>query len=75
MIVNGNTVRSRLLSAREAARLMGLKDSYLLPERYNDAYHLAGDGVVVPVVSHLAKHIFSAVVEVNRAVLPLAKAA
>ena len=75
MIVNGNTVRSRLLSAREAARLMGLKDSYLLPERYNDAYHLAGDGVVVPVVSHLAKHIFSVVVEVNRAVLPLAKAA
>ena len=75
MIVNGNVVRSRLLSAREAARLMGLKDSYLLPERYNDAYHLAGDGVVVPVVSHLAKHIFSAVVEVNRAVLPLAKTA
>lgn len=54
---------------------MGLKDSYLLPERYNDAYHLAGDGVVVPVVSHLAEHIFSAVVELNRDVLSLAKVA
>lgn len=75
MIVNGDAVRSRLLSAREAARLMGLKDSYLLPERYNDAYHLAGDGVAVPVVSHLAEHIFSAVVEINRAALPLVKAA
>ena len=75
MIVDGNTVRSRLLSPREAARLMGLKDSYLLPERYNDAYHLAGDGVVVPVVSHLAESIFSAVVELNRDVLSLAKVA
>lgn len=75
MIVNGSVIRSRLLSAREAARLMGLQDSYRLPDRYNDAYHLAGDGVVVPVVSHLATHIFSAVVAVNRAVLPLSKAA
>lgn len=75
MIVNGNVIRSRLLSAREAARLMGLPDSYRLPDRYNDAYHLAGDGVVVPVVSHLATHIFSTVVHVNRAVLPLLKAA
>jgi DNA (cytosine-5)-methyltransferase 1 len=75
MIVNGDAIRSRLLSAREAARLMGLKDAYQLPERYNDAYHLAGDGVVVPVVSHLAKHIFSAVVDVNRLALPVAKVA
>ncbi len=75
LIVNGSELRSRLLSAREAARLMGLDDSYQLPNSYNDAYHLAGDGVVVPVVSHLAKHIFSAVVEVNRATPALAKVA
>lgn len=54
LIVDGDEVRSRLLSPREAARLMGLSDSYLLPSRYNDAYHLAGDGVCVPVVRHLA---------------------
>lgn len=75
IIVDGSVIRSRLLSPREAARLMGLKDSYLLPSRYNDAYHLAGDGVVVPVVSHLAKHILGVVIEKNRAVVPFAEAA
>jgi DNA (cytosine-5)-methyltransferase 1 len=57
MIVDRQSVRSRLLSPREAARLMGLPDSYELPSNYNEAYHLAGDGVVVPVVRHLAAHI------------------
>ncbi|HRJ61944.1 MAG TPA: DNA cytosine methyltransferase, partial [Azospirillaceae bacterium] len=51
-------VRARLLSAREAARLMGLPDSYILPPRYNDAYHLAGDGVAPPVVDWLARRLF-----------------
>ena len=56
---NGN-VKSRLLSARETARLMGLPDKYVLPSNYNEAYHLAGDGLAVPVVRHLGKFIFSA---------------
>jgi DNA (cytosine-5)-methyltransferase 1 len=54
MIVEGELLRTRLLSAREAARLMGLADDYRLPLRYNDGYHLVGDGVVAPVVRHLA---------------------
>jgi DNA (cytosine-5)-methyltransferase 1 len=57
MIVKGNKVRSRLLAPREAARLMGLPESYKLPVRYNEAYHLVGDGVVVPVVRFLAENI------------------
>lgn len=57
MIVDGDKIRSRLLSPREAARLMGLPDHYKLPDNYNEAYHLAGDGVVVPVVRHLAAHL------------------
>jgi DNA (cytosine-5)-methyltransferase 1 len=57
-VVDGEFVRSRLISARETARLMGLPDSYELPEGYNDAYHLTGDGVAVPVVRHLAKFLF-----------------
>lgn len=57
MVVEGNKVRSRLLSPREAARLMGLPDSYKLPKNYNEAYHLAGDGLVVPVVRFLAANI------------------
>lgn len=58
LIVHGENVRSRLISPRETARLMGLPDSYELPKNYNEAYHLTGDGVAVPVVRHLAKHIF-----------------
>ncbi len=58
LVVEGDTVRSRLISERETARLMGLPKSYRLPPNYNEAYHLTGDGVVVPVVRHLAKHIF-----------------
>ena len=57
LVVEGNRIRSRLLSPREAARLMGLPEHYVLPDRYNDAYHLAGDGVAVPVVSWIARHV------------------
>jgi DNA (cytosine-5)-methyltransferase 1 len=53
--VIGDQVRTRLLSASEAARLMGLSDGYILPENYNEAYHLLGDGLAVPVVSFLAR--------------------
>jgi DNA (cytosine-5)-methyltransferase 1 len=64
VVVDGSRVRSRLISARETARLMGLDDSYKLPKNYNEAYHLTGDGVVVPVVRHLALHIFDALLNV-----------
>jgi DNA (cytosine-5)-methyltransferase 1 len=57
MIVEGDTVRSRLMSPRECARLMGLPDAYKLPADLNEALGLMGDGVVVPVVRHLAAHI------------------
>lgn len=57
MVVDGQLIRSRLISSRETARLMGLDEEYLLPKNYNEAYHLTGDGVVVPVVKHLAQHI------------------
>lgn len=57
LIISNGHVRSRLLSPREAARLMGLPDTYVLPTNYNQAYHLAGDGVAVPVVRHIAREI------------------
>lgn len=60
LIVDGPRIRSRLLSPREAARLMGLPESYELPDRYNEAYHIAGDGLAVPVVRHLATSLFEA---------------
>lgn len=62
LIVNGSSVRARLISSRETARLMGLPDTYQLPENYNEAYHLTGDGVVVPVVRYLAEQFFEPIV-------------
>ncbi len=56
VIENGN-IRSRLISARETARLMGLPDDYWLPANYNEAYHVTGDGLAVPVVRHLVKEL------------------
>lgn len=63
MVVDGARVRSRLISTRETARLMGLSDDYKLPRAYNEAYHLTGDGVAVPVVRFLAQHLFEPVLQ------------
>ncbi|MEM7270098.1 MAG: DNA cytosine methyltransferase [Pseudomonadota bacterium] len=51
----GGRVDARLMTGREAARLMGLPDDYRLPERANRALKLCGDGVAVPVVRHIAE--------------------
>lgn len=67
MLVEGRSVRSRLLSPREAARLMGLPEGYKLPRNYNEAYHLAGDGLAVPVVRHLAAHLLEPMLAAGRA--------
>lgn len=66
LLVEGRSVKARLISSRETARLMGLPEEYKLPENYNEAYHLTGDGVVVPVVRHLAKHIFEPILDASR---------
>lgn len=50
-------VHTRLLTARETARLMGAPDNYWLPEKYNDAYMAMGDAVAVPAVHYLTEHL------------------
>jgi DNA (cytosine-5)-methyltransferase 1 len=57
LVAEGGQVRSRLLTPREAARLMGLPEGYRLPAGANAGLHLAGDGVVVPMVRQLAAEI------------------
>ena len=63
IVVKEKKICSRLISSRETARLMGLPDDYILPDKYNEAYHLTGDGVVVPVVKFLTNRIFEPVLE------------
>lgn len=50
-------LRTRLLTVREAARLMGLRESYSIPGSYNDGYRAMGDGVAAPVARHLARRL------------------
>ncbi|MEM8771544.1 MAG: DNA cytosine methyltransferase [Pseudomonadota bacterium] len=55
--VEGGAVRTRLMAPREAARLMGLDDDYLLPDSRSAALKLCGDGVCAPAVRWLAETI------------------
>ncbi len=54
VVAQNGAVRSRLLTPREGARLMGLPDSYALPTGSTAAFHVIGDGVAAPVVRWLA---------------------
>lgn len=60
VFVDRKSVRMRLLSTIEAGGLMGLNE-YQFPDRYNDAYRICGDGVAVPIISHLRDHLFEPV--------------
>ncbi|OFW98609.1 MAG: hypothetical protein A3E78_01750 [Alphaproteobacteria bacterium RIFCSPHIGHO2_12_FULL_63_12] len=55
--IDGGKVRSRLMTAREAARAMGLPDTYILPSGATAALKLVGDGVAPPVVAWLAENV------------------
>ena len=57
VVVDQEKVRTRLLTPREGARLMGLPDEYHLPTGSTQALHVIGDGVAVPVVRWLAAEI------------------
>ena len=60
---DGEELHARLLTAREAARLMGAPDDFKLPGTYNDAYYAMGDAVVVPVVRYLAENVLKELVD------------
>ena len=49
--------RARLLTGREAARLMGASEDFKLVGSYNDVYSSMGDAVAAPVVAHIAEHL------------------
>jgi DNA (cytosine-5)-methyltransferase 1 len=72
ILVEAGEVRTRLLTPREAARLMGLPDTYRLPKAATAALHVAGDGVAVPAVRWLAQEILEPLL---RGAIPASRAA
>ena len=69
VVVDGGYVRTRLLSPREGARLMGLPESYWLPKAATSALHVIGDGVAVPAVRWLATNILQPLLDETPRVL------
>lgn len=59
LVTEQGQTRLRPLLAREAARLMGCSDAYVLPDRETAALKVLGDGVSVPVVRWLGQHLLA----------------
>lgn len=57
VVAEAGRIRTRLLTAREAARLMGLSDDYRLPASATAGLQVVGDGVAPPAVRWLAAHL------------------
>jgi DNA (cytosine-5)-methyltransferase 1 len=59
LVIDAGQVRSRLITPREGARLMGLPDGYRLPKSQTAGLHVIGDGVAAPVVRWLSERLLS----------------
>jgi DNA (cytosine-5)-methyltransferase 1 len=59
LVVDGGTLKIRPINPREAMRLMGVPDSYLLPKGTLAGLKIAGDGVAVPVVDWLSEKLLA----------------
>ena len=59
LLVDRGAVRTRLMTVRECARLMGAPDTFEIPGTYNDGYRAMGDAVAVPVVRWLTRHLLA----------------
>jgi DNA (cytosine-5)-methyltransferase 1 len=66
LFVKRNDILSRPISPRETARLMGLPEDYRLPLATTAALKLTGDGVAVPAVRWLSKHLLEPLFECAR---------
>jgi DNA (cytosine-5)-methyltransferase 1 len=69
ILVDQGLVRSRLMTVRECARLMGAPDTYQLQGSYNDGYRAMGDAVAVPVTRWLTYHLLTPLTARSRSVL------
>lgn len=63
VVKDGNTIHARLLTVREAARLMGAPDTFILPGSYNDGYKAMGDAVAMPVAKFIGERFLTKLAE------------
>jgi DNA (cytosine-5)-methyltransferase 1 len=58
LVSEGGRIRARRMTGREAARLMGVPDDYVLPSSESASLTLMGDAVATPVVRALSEQLF-----------------
>lgn len=63
VVKKNGKLHARFLTAREAARLMGAPDSFVLPGSDNDGYKAMGDAVALPVVRFLGERFLVKIAE------------
>jgi DNA (cytosine-5)-methyltransferase 1 len=66
LVVDDGTLKIRPINPREAIRLMGVPDTYLLPKGTLAGLKIAGDGVAVPVVAWLSENLLAPLVACAR---------
>jgi DNA (cytosine-5)-methyltransferase 1 len=57
VIVENGEVKTRLMTVRETARLMGAPEDFKIPGTYNDGYRAMGDAVCASAAAWLAEHL------------------
>ena len=63
VVKKNGQIHARLLTVREAARLMGAPDSFELPGSYNDGYKAMGDAVAAPVAQFIGERFLTKIAE------------
>ena len=64
VVKQNNQIHARVITPREAARLMGVPDTFNLPGTCNSAYKAMGDAVAMPVASFVGKSFLMPLAEV-----------
>ena len=73
VVKTGGEIHARLLTVREAARLMGAPDSFILPGSYNDGYKAMGDAVALPVARFIGERFLTKIAEAVYMIDPIEK--
>jgi DNA (cytosine-5)-methyltransferase 1 len=66
LVIADGKLKIRPINPREAMRLMGVLDTYLLPEGTLAGLKIAGDGVAVPVVAWLSENLLAPLIACAR---------